>query len=75
MNIKRPPVMLEGGYNGWIQFIQRNRNNISEWTESFTMNDSINYVSIIFIIIIIIYIYICFFFFFFFFFFFSDSYY
>jgi rhodanese-related sulfurtransferase len=45
MNIKRPPVMLEGGYNGWIQFIQRNRNNISEWTESFTMNDSINYIT------------------------------
>jgi len=31
--IKRPPVMLEYGYNGWVQYINSLGKNISDWVE------------------------------------------
>jgi len=33
IRIKRPPVMLEYGYNGWVQYINSLGKNISDWVE------------------------------------------
>eukprot|EP00833_Pecoramyces_ruminatium_P000627 jgi/Orpsp1_1/1174659/evm.model.c7180000050893.1 len=40
--IKKPPVMLECGYDGWVQFIQDNKKNISEWIEGNGINNNID---------------------------------
>ena len=45
--IKRPPVMLENGYQGWVQFIKKSGLNISEYIEGSGVNNSVGFVSLI----------------------------
>jgi len=42
-NIKRPPVMLENGYQGWVQFIRKSGYNISEFIEGSGVNNSVEF--------------------------------
>jgi len=45
--IKRPPIMLENGYQGWVQFIKKSGLNLSEYIEGneVNFNNSIDYTS------------------------------
>jgi ubiquitin carboxyl-terminal hydrolase 8 len=42
-NLERPPIMLEEGYSGWIDFIKKTGGNIYEWTESNSTNNFAHY--------------------------------
>eukprot|EP00833_Pecoramyces_ruminatium_P016501 jgi/Orpsp1_1/1190533/evm.model.d7180000079586.1 len=42
MKIKRPPVMLENGYNGWVQFLNDSGKKISDWVDISESNNSID---------------------------------